>query len=138
MQRDNARRRRRGPATTEYHPDPAALFGHQPPAQVQRKVQQLCRQVEERLGLVLAGEVEDPALQDLYVVDVSPEPGSGRFIVRLARAPGTAHHPILTLLARLDALRSFFRGEIAAGDPPQAHPGPRVSDLDHDPHDEDA
>ena len=114
------------------------MFGHQPPAQVQRKVQQLCRQVEERLSLVLAGEVEDPALQDLYVVDVSPEPGSGRFIVRLARAPGTAHHPIVTLLARLDALRSFFRGEIAAAIHRKRTPDLVFQILDHDPHDEDA
>lgn len=113
MHRDNSSRRRRGAAKTEYNPDPAAMFGHQPPAQIQRKVQQLCRQVEERLGLVLAGEVDDPALQDLYVVDVAPEPGSGRLLVRLARAPGTAYTPITELLPRLDALRPFFRVEIA-------------------------
>lgn len=90
------------------------MFGHQPPARARRKVDQLCRQVEERIGLVLAGEVDDPALQDLYIVEVVPEPGSGRLIVRLARPPGIDDPPIAALLPRLDALRSFLRGEVAA------------------------
>lgn len=113
MKRDTSRRRHRGAAKTEYHPDPAALFGHQPPAREQRKVDQLCRQVEERIGLVLAGEIDDPALQDLYVVDVVPEPGGGRLIVRLARPSGLDDVPIAALLPRLDALRPYLRGEVA-------------------------
>jgi ribosome-binding factor A len=138
MQRDTSRRRRRGPATTEYHPDPAALFGHQPPAQVQRKVMQLCRQVEERLGLVLAGEVEDPTLQDLYVVDVTPEPGGGRLVVRFARAPGTAETPLAVILPRLEALRPFLRGEIAAAIHRKRTPDLVFQVLQHAPEEVDA
>lgn len=134
MYRDTSRRRR-GAATTEYNHDPAAMFGHQPPAQIQRKVQQLCRQVEERLGLVLAGEIDDPALQDLYVMDVSPEPGSGRLIVRLARAPGTANTPTSALLPRLDALRSFFREEVASAIHRKRTPDLVFQILEHDPYD---
>jgi ribosome-binding factor A len=106
MKRDRPRRRGAAP---EFHPDAGAEL----PAQARRKQQQLCRQVEERLGLVLAGEVDDPLLQDLWVVDVAPEPGGGRMVVRLARAPGTREVPAAALLPRLDALRPFLRGEIA-------------------------
>lgn len=135
MHRDNPRRRRRGPATTEYNPDPAALFGHNP--QTQRKVQQLCHQVEECLGLVLAGEVDDPALQNLYVASVSPEPGGGRLVVRLAQAPGTALPPVTTLLPRLDALRPFFRGEIAAAIHRKRTPDLVFQILERGPYEED-
>jgi ribosome-binding factor A len=89
------------------------MFGQQQPARARRKVDQLCRQVEERIGLVLAGEVDDPALQDLYVVEVVPEPGSGRLIVRLASPPGLAQPDVAEVLPRLDALRPYLRGEVA-------------------------
>lgn len=112
-------------------------LGHPPQAPAQRKVQQLCRQVEERLGLVFAGEVDDPALQDLYVVDVHPEPGSGRLVVRLTRAPGSARkQPISALLPRLDALRPFLRGEVAAAIHRKRTPDLVFQVLEQDPHGE--
>lgn len=112
------------------------MFGHQPPASAQRKVQQLCRQVEERLGLVLAGEVEDPALQDLYIVDVTPEPGGGRMVVRMARAPGTADVSPADIVARLEALRPFLRTEIAAAIHRKRTPDLIFQILQRDPHEE--
>ncbi len=81
-------------------------------SQVRRKQDQLCRQVEERLGLVLAGDIDDPLLQELYVAGVEPEPGGVNLVVRLAlpRADISA----VAVLQRLAALRTFFRAEIAA------------------------
>jgi ribosome-binding factor A len=51
---------------------------------------QLCAEVERALGLTLAGECEDPLLDQLVVFDVSPAPDAGRLLVRLvvtARPP---------------------------------------------------
>ena len=80
--------------------------------QARRKQDQLCRQVEERLGLVLAGELADPLLQDLYVAAVEPEPGGVNLVVRLAlpRPDISA----VAVLQRLTALKTFLRAEIAA------------------------
>lgn len=96
--------------TTEYSRGDEALFD----AQTRRKQEQLCRQVEERIGLVLAGEVDDPLLQDVYVAGVATAPGSGDLIVSLAFPPGVAAPPIAEVLRRIEALRSFLRAEVAA------------------------
>lgn len=111
--RDGRGRRGRG-ETTEYTPDPALLFGAGGSAQSRRKQEQLCRQVEERLGLVLAGDVDDPLVQELYVVGVHPAPGSADLIVSVAFPPGRRDPPMIEALRRLAALRPFLRGEIAA------------------------
>lgn len=81
-------------------------------SQVRRKQDQLCRQVEERLGLVFAGDIEDPLLQELYVAGVEPEPGGVNLVVRLAlpRPDISA----VAVLQRLTALKTFLRAEIAA------------------------
>ncbi len=83
-------------------------------AQARRKQDQLCRQVEERLGLVLAGELEDPLLQDLYVAGVEPEPGGVNLVVHLAVPPHRAEVSPAAVLQRLAGLRAFLREEIAA------------------------
>jgi ribosome-binding factor A len=81
-------------------------------SQVRRKQDQLCRQVEERLGLVFAGDIDDPLLQELYVAGVEPEPDGVNLVVRLAlpRPDISA----VAVLQRLTALRTFLRAEIAA------------------------
>lgn len=111
-------RDRRGPrgrgATTEYSGDPSLLFGAGGSAQSRRKQEQLCRQVEERLGLVLAGEVADPLVSELYVVGVDAEPGGASLLVSLAFPPGREDPPIAEALRRLEALRPLLREEIAA------------------------
>lgn len=86
-------------------------------SQVRRKQDQLCRQVEERLGLVFAGDIDDPLLQELYVAGVEPEPDGVNLVVRLAlpRPDISA----VAVLQRLTALRTFLRGD-RRGDPPQA------------------
>lgn len=115
MKRTRDRRGQRGRGkTTEYTPDPSLLFEGEGTAQTRRKQEQLCRQVEERLGLVLAGEIDDPLVQDLYVVGVHAEPGGANLIVSLAFPPGRDDRPTVEALRRLEALRPFLRGEIAS------------------------
>ena len=81
-------------------------------SQVRRKQDQLCRQVEERLGLVFAGDIDDPLLQELYVAGVEPEPGGVNLVVRLALP--RPEISAVAVLQRLTALRTFLRAEIAA------------------------
>ncbi len=81
-------------------------------SQVRRKQDQLCRQVEERLGLVFAGDIEDPLLQELYVAGVEPEPGGVNLVVRLALP--RPEISAVAVLQRLTALKTFLRAEIAA------------------------
>lgn len=115
MKRSRGDRGRRGRGeTTEYSADPALLFGASGSAQSRRKKDQLCRQVEERLSLVLAGEVDDPVVQELYVVGVHAEPGGADLIVSVAFPPGRRDPPVLEAMRRLAALRPFLRAEIAA------------------------
>jgi ribosome-binding factor A len=104
-----------------------------------RHVQQLCRQVERTLSIVLAGEVADPILQNLSIESVTPAPDAGRLLVRVyepgrgipapepastgadlnddehrrarAKATSSSHADILERLARV---RGLLRREVAA------------------------
>jgi ribosome-binding factor A len=53
-----------------------------------RKPRQLCSQVAERLGEVLAGQNGDDVLRNLYVVAVVPGPDVRRLLVTVAALPG--------------------------------------------------
>jgi len=122
MNRHRDRRRRRASVTTEYSQsspsipgavDPAVLFGEVMPAQTRRKLDQLSRQVEERLALVLGGEVDDPHVSALTLLGVEPEPGSGHLVVVLALPVGAGAGEAQIVMRRLEALRSYLRSEIA-------------------------
>ncbi|WP_143140560.1 ribosome-binding factor A [Nannocystis exedens] len=122
MNRHRDRRRRHAPATTAYprspsslpgDVDPAALFGAALPAQARRKLDQLSRQVEERLALVLVGEIDDPHVSSLTLLGVEPEPGSGNLVVVLALPAGAGGGEAQLVMRRLDALRPYLRAEIA-------------------------
>jgi ribosome-binding factor A len=80
-------------------------------SRAERKLAQLCRQVHERIDLVLAGELRDPNLDGLWVVDVSPEPGGTALLVTLV-APDEAD--LGAVEASLDAVRGLLRSEVAA------------------------
>jgi ribosome-binding factor A len=122
MNRHRDRRRRGASAKTEYPQsaqslpgdvDPAALFGAAMPAQARRKLDQLSRQVEERLALVLGGEIDDPHVSALTLLGVEPEPGSGNLVVVLALPVGAGGGEAQLVMRRLDALRPYLRSEIA-------------------------
>ena len=100
-----SRRRGHGPSDTfpsSFNPNPA---------RVDRKLAQLCRQVHERIDLVLAGELSDPNLDGLWVLEVEPEPGSSALLVTLVAPDGVERRAIE---ASLDAARGRLRSEVAA------------------------
>jgi ribosome-binding factor A len=61
---------------------------------------------------VLAGDLSDPNLEGLWVLDVSPEPAGSALLVTLV-APDEA--PLRDVEASLDAVRGLLRSEVAAG-----------------------
>jgi ribosome-binding factor A len=104
-----------------------------------RHVQQLCRQVERTLGIVLGGEVADPVLQNLMIESVTPAPDAGRLLVRvydpyrgtMGAGPGAAEpdrdaeaairadleknsSTQADILDRLNRVRGLLRREVAA------------------------
>lgn len=103
--------RRRGRSSS---PDSIASFD-QPfdphSARADRKLAQLCRQVHERIDLVLAGELSDPHLDGLWVLEVNPEPGSSALLVTLI-APDDAD--LREIDRSLDSVRGLLRSEVAA------------------------
>jgi ribosome-binding factor A len=80
-------------------------------ASIERKIRQLCRQVHQRVDLVLAGELDDPTLDGLWVVEVQPEPGGAALLITLA-APD--HAELEPIRASLDAVRGRLRAEVAS------------------------
>jgi ribosome-binding factor A len=89
------------------------MSGDAAPAQARRKLEQLSRQIEERLALVLAGEVADPHVAALTLLGVEPEPGSANMVVVLALPAGAGPEEALVVTRRLELLRSFLRAEVA-------------------------
>lgn len=81
-------------------------------AKTDRKLQQLCRQVERALSYVVPGDLGDPALQDLSIASVLPAPDASRLLVCIntTRAPSEA--PLI--LERLERARGRLRREVAA------------------------
>jgi len=77
----------------------------------ERKILQLCRQVERRLSLVFAGEIEDPALDGLVVQSVTAVAGAGVLKVDVA-LPDDRDETLV--MRRLGAASSLLRGEVAA------------------------
>ena len=81
------------------------------PVSDQRKIRQLCRQVQQQLELALGGDFDDPALTLLWVVDVQPEPGGAALLVTVVAPDDAELEPIR---ASLDAARGRLRSEVAA------------------------
>jgi ribosome-binding factor A len=63
------------------------------------------------VDLVLAGELDDPTLEGLWVVEVQPEPGGTALLVTVA-APD--HAELAPIRASLDAVRGRLRSEVAS------------------------
>lgn len=81
-------------------------------AKTDRKLQQLCRQVERALSYVVPGELADPALADLSVASVRPGPDASRLMVWLRTSRPIADAPLI--LERLERARGKLRSEVAA------------------------
>lgn len=80
----------------------------------ERKTQQLCRQVERRLSLVLAGELEDQRLEGISIIDVTPVQGAALLCVHVALPPGKTNAEAAEVHQRLLAASGWLRREIAA------------------------
>src|SRR5260370_1876476 len=79
-----------------------------------RKALQLCRQVADTLGAVLAGECADDLLRDLFVASVEPHPTAVRLLVTLTPAPSAGPFDPAEVLGRLDAVAGRLRAEVAS------------------------
>ena len=78
---------------------------------VERKLRQLCRQVERRLSLAL-DELGDPLLEDVFIESVEPATG-GAFRVVVSSLSVEAISRREEVLARLRSLRGRLRSEVA-------------------------
>jgi ribosome-binding factor A len=75
---------------------------------------QVCRQIRDRLDLVLCGELGDPSLEGLAVLDVRPVAGLSAVCVRVAAPSGASLAQIQLAQARLGAIAGRLRCEAAA------------------------
>lgn len=78
-----------------------------------RKVQQLCREVERTLGGAL-GECSDERVRNLVVVMVEPAPDASRLLVVVAPMDrSTSAEEMAAQLASVERAKGFLRQEIA-------------------------
>jgi ribosome-binding factor A len=77
-----------------------------------RKTQQLCSEVREVLSFVLAGDCEDPILQQLVVREVMPAPDASRLLVVLTLPEAECEQADHAMEA-LRQLRGYLRSQIA-------------------------
>jgi hypothetical protein len=75
------------------------------------KALQLCRQVQRILTLELGGFGADEVLRDLYVVDVTPAPGSSQLLVHVSVPPNVF---VVDVLERLERAAPRLRAAVAA------------------------
>jgi ribosome-binding factor A len=88
-----------------------------------RKLQQLCRQVQRALMLAMGGgQCADPFLQDLVVESVVPAPDATRLMVGVSIAPSARsaeirladrYEALADLLGRLERATPALRREVA-------------------------
>ncbi len=76
-----------------------------------RKTLQLCAQVRRAFEFALHAACEDPAFDDLEVVEVVPAPHAGR--LRVVVGQTAADRPSAEVLARLESARARLTAEVA-------------------------
>ena len=79
-----------------------------------RKAWQLCGQVAEALGQVLAGDCGDDVLRNLQVVAVEPAPDASRLLVTVCVQPPSEVISPALVLERLARASGRLRCEVAA------------------------
>ncbi len=79
-----------------------------------RKAMQLCSQVAQTLGLVLAGEFGDELLHNLEVVSVDPAPNTSQLAVTLRHHIADRDVSIQEIEDRLARVAGRIRCEVAA------------------------
>jgi ribosome-binding factor A len=78
-----------------------------------RKVLQLCAQVERTLGMALSG-CGDELLQQVAIESVRPSADEARLTVTIAPPLGEGAPPPREILAALERARGMLRAEVAA------------------------
>lgn len=81
---------------------------------IDRKAIQLCSQVAETLGLVLAGDFDDELLHNLQVVSVNPAPDASQLAVGLRADVPDGQVNAREILDRLASVAGRLRCEVAA------------------------
>ena len=95
--------------------DPRLLFKADKKRNKQNhKTRQLCDQVAQILGLVLAGEFEDERLHSLHVVSVDPAPDDSQLSVTVRTDEPCDNAEMREILERLAAVSGRLRCEVAA------------------------
>lgn len=78
-----------------------------------RKSLQLCEQIAQTLGLVLASECDDDVLRDALVLDVKPAPDASCVLVTLGPAPSAEGWSPVAVLEHVERHASHLRTEVA-------------------------
>ncbi len=79
-----------------------------------RKALQLCRQVEKTLGYVLAGELHDDRLRDLWVLSVMPAPHSSHLLATVQTCQPVSPDQPAQIEMALQGYKGVVRSAIAA------------------------
>ncbi len=111
-------REQRFPRTVDVCPDdeadPNRFFGEAGRSRRgNRKVLQLCKQVERAAAVTLASVCESDSLLGASVAAVEPAPDSGRLMVTVVLAPGKGVEDIPEARSVLLRSRAAFREEVA-------------------------
>jgi ribosome-binding factor A len=91
--------------------DPRTFFQESTHKRTNRKALQLCRQIAQTLGSVLAWESGDDLLRSLAVLSVEPAPDSTRVLVTVCMQTAA---DVGQVLERLHRSSGKFRTEVAA------------------------
>jgi ribosome-binding factor A len=106
-------RRRRASAGHDQGPGPDDLFRPSHDARADRKVQQVCKEVERTLSYAL-GACGDDVVRDLVVLFVEPAPDGSRLMVTVSPSSPSQTLSASEIGERLDRVRGRLRQEIAS------------------------
>lgn len=84
------------------------------PRRDDRKLMQLCAQVQRAIDHILAADCDDPLLDDLLVEAVEPLHGSGHLLVVLGCPFAPQDLDLDEVRDRLDRTKGLIRSEVAA------------------------
>lgn len=104
--------------------------------QEERKILQLCKQVERRLSLVLAGEINDEILDGLLITEVSAPFGPSILKVEIALPRDKQDLDKTLVIERLQSISGWLRSEIAQEIHRKRTPKLTFSIAEDDPFDE--
>ncbi len=93
--------------------DPRIYFSNTTKKTSDRKTRQLCKEIKQTIALTLAGEMNEPILANLEVIQVDPISGSRDFMVILAWNGHKDYFEPKEIALTLQKVSGFLRSEIA-------------------------